>query len=106
MVRSNVRLVTVNATGDRYIVQQALNGNAGWFFYCWGEVHSIRGASTKHGPSRAFRKEDVTVAEVEKTPGLLLELFEQYLKNFQAAGGEFVGRGRTLRITRYPTVNI
>lgn len=81
------RIATVNATGQRYIVQRLylpLTGEKKCF--CWGEVTSYRGLASKHGISKTFLLSAVTVAPAVKTTALLESLFSQNIEGLRKEG--------------------
>lgn len=76
-----IRIATVKATGERYVVQQIdFRSNK---VHCWGELISFsgeRGGSAfrkTHAGSKAFLADAVTVTEVEQSEALVKELFAQ-----------------------------
>lgn len=79
-----VRIATVKATGQRFLVQQLSldTGRA----HCWGHVTSFKGRSTKHTASKHFVLDTVEVTEAPMTEGLAAELFEQYIGALSTAG--------------------
>lgn len=94
-----IRIATVTATGDRYLVQ-AIDFRAD-VVRCWGEVTSYKSArahtreealdkpaSTKHAASKAWKREAVTVSEpVVVTARMAQELLEQSARNTGATVG-------------------
>lgn len=96
------RIATVKATGDRYIVQRLSIGatDAQTRVYVWGEVLSFKtgrghtrveqlatSASTKHGPSKAFTRDAVDIAEVDVTGNVAEELLKQATRNVSNVRG-------------------
>lgn len=74
MARS-VRVATVRATGDRFIVIR-LDVSAGKV-HCFGQVNAYRGLDTKHDPNVTFARAEVDVVEVVKDARLVNDLFTQ-----------------------------
>lgn len=68
-----MRLVTVKATGKRYIY----NGEHRDLVVCKGEVRRLNGLSVTHGPDKKFKRDAVWVVEVDLNEQLLRELYEQ-----------------------------
>lgn len=74
-VSNSVRLATVKATGERYIVTSVDFGSGK--VYCRGELVRARGLSTTHAAARCFTVAAVELATVEKTDALVGALFAQ-----------------------------
>lgn len=93
------RILTVNATGKRYIVQRLelhSDDQAKNFAHTWGELVSYRGLSAKLDGSKKFRMDKVTVTEVARTAELLDELFHQNIEAKREAG-QLITASRTGR---------
>lgn len=90
-----MRIATVKATGERYLVQRIGDiGTPKARVFTWGEVVSFqtgRGntdaerfatkASTKHGPSKEFAMDAVTLEEIEVTGHVARSLISQMTRN-------------------------
>ena len=96
-----IRIATVKATGDKYIVtncscvynpDKTLNVDLSKV-HCWGELSAFRNLSSKHDGTKTFLERAVTITDVEKTVPLMKELFEQGLRALQAKGF-IIGRTR------------
>lgn len=96
-----IRIATVTATGNRYIVQQLSLGKTpeGDRVHCWGEVVSIKGLSTKHSASKTFPRGEVEIAELPSSFSLLEDLWHQNIRELRARGAHVtVSRtGRTAK---------
>lgn len=71
--------LVVTQTGDRYILKSIHNGIVARqlvpdIAITFGEVLSVSGISTKHGPDKKFKLDKVTIVDVERTEELLKEL--------------------------------
>jgi hypothetical protein len=105
--RTEERTATVRATGRRYLVRyidthvRDQSGNivdAAVKVVCWGEVHSFRGLSAKHGPDKIFLASAVEVKTVLRyRAGLLKELFDQGLDAMREDEGKVIVPSRTGR---------
>jgi hypothetical protein len=80
MIQDDITLVTVN-DGKRYIAKPDFKDMKR--VRCFGEIESISGFSTKHGPDKIFMKEMVKTEWAERTAELLLELFKQNTKAYE-----------------------
>ena len=92
--RDPIRLVTVKATGRRYILKQIDFRDK--VIFCRGEVVKAEGLRTQHGPDQCLQLADVTVSSELKTQGLVNALFEQSVEVARAA----LVPGRFLEVTR------
>lgn len=70
-----IRIATVKASGDRYVVQQVDFRTEK--VHVWGEVTSCKNLSMKHAGSLHFFVHDVTITEVDRTQELVFQLFDQ-----------------------------
>jgi hypothetical protein len=100
-----IRVATVTATGERYLVQ-TLNIGATpeqSRCHCWGHVTSYRGLSSKHDKSKAFRLDAVKIDNVRKSPALLDSLLRQYIESLRKQGYVIrTTRGGNYKIVAYP----
>ena len=85
---SDVRIATVKATGERFIVQRLYIAADAKDSKCftWGQLTSYKGLASKHAPSKTFLLSAVEIKEVRKTPALLAELMEQHVKDLETRG--------------------
>lgn len=102
----SIRIATVRATGDRYIVQRLTIPTTGpALVHCWGEVMRYTGLKTQHGVSRTFTAAEVDVVDAAKTPALLASLFDQAVRAAKAAGATVVATGkRHVTLDRVPRI--
>lgn len=91
---ATVRIVTVTATGEKYIYKYGDTN----VVVCWGELVSYRGLNTKHSGTKNLYRKDVTISDVERTPLLIEEMFQQYIRSEQKAGKYIVWKGRRFTI--------
>ena len=86
---AKVRIATVQATGDRYLVSRLYLPTVTTEpakAFCWGEVESTKGRSTKHGERKVFLLDAVEVDEVVKDEELVHQLWMQGIRKLRAAG--------------------
>lgn len=71
--------IAVTNDGRKYIVKTVVQRVIGrrlepHTVLCFGEVLSVSGYSTRHGPDKKFLVRSVTVLDAERTPDVLEEL--------------------------------
>jgi hypothetical protein len=100
-----IRVATVIATGERFLVQTLSIGATPEQSrcHCWGQLTSFKGLSSKHEKSRSFRLDAVKIENVRKSPALLDELLRQHIDSLRQQGYVIhVTRGGNYRIVAYP----
>jgi len=102
------RIATVKATGKRYIVLQLdfRTDKA----HVWGEVIEVvqkgRTLQTRHEGQKTFHLDEVIISEVDRTPPMLRELFNQRIEGLRAEGhiiDDHTTRRGNRRVTDYGT---
>lgn len=95
---AKIRIATVKATGKKYIVQQWFGGKV----HCWGELVSYKGLSTKHGESKSFLEDFVTLETVDQNQSLVESLFAQAVQVKEEAGKTLVHHKNSVTVYDSP----
>jgi hypothetical protein len=69
------KLATLKSNGRRFLVQRLAIDKV----YCRGAVKSVSGYSSSHQPDVVFKRDAVTISEVDRTPELLNDLLNEAL---------------------------